>query len=434
MPPAEKALALAPDNPDMLAQRAAVLTRLERPQEALADLNKAIELLPNTSYLHVARGYVYAELGQFHESIDDHSLAISLNKDAVLSYAGRAYSRAQLGEIDEAFEDVEYALKRDPNLVPAIHTYADLLFRRVRFQEALPQYTRGIELKPEDAYLWSGRGGVYSALDEVNKALSDYNKAIELAPNRPPLYSARGNLLARMGRLTEATADHNKAVKLSQNSPTTLVSRGQFFLDWTELYSLALEDFDKAVAMAPDMADAFLGRGEAYLALDKPRVAILDFNKAIELAPSIMFAYTARGEAYEAIGEPAKAEADYRYVLQITPTYSPALLGLGYLQLSRDEFAEARKNFDSALDHASDPEQVWAARKAVGRLLVRLNIKDYSEFPVDLVYDIHDDEELMKDNLRADDLLDLDLKELPEIPIDNKLAWRTGTQKVTVLQ
>src|SRR5579862_8493243 len=48
-------------------------------------------------------------------------------------------------------------------------------------------------------------------------------------------------------------------------------------------YSQAILSFDRAIALQPDMADAYLLRGRARLGEVQPERAIADFSKAIEL-------------------------------------------------------------------------------------------------------------------------------------------------------
>lgn len=421
LPPAleaiEKALRLAPDNAEVLAQRGSVLSRLGRPKEALIDFDRALVNAPNTAHIHVSRGYVLAELGRFKEASEAHTIGLRLNPEATLAYAGRAYARAQLGEVLEAFTDVKEALQRQPNLVPAIHTYADLLFRRTFYEKALEQYNRAIDLEPTNAFLWGGRGGVHAALDHLDSALSDYNRAIELDPERSPVYSARGNLLAGMGRLEEAVRDHDQAVAVGKGSPDPLVQRGQFYLDWMEMPAKALNDFDKAVELAPNMAEAYLGRGEAYLEIEQPARALVDLNKAIELAP-ILYAYTSRARAYYDLGQVERAEKEYRDVLAGTPTFAPAHLGLGYLQMERGQLKEAKASFDATFKHAAEPDLVLEAQRALAALLHVGDVSECEKVDVDLEYSIRDDEYLMSEELSSGPLLDLYVEDLPAFPID----------------
>lgn len=413
---AEKSYARDPDSVGVLSQRAAVLSRLTRREEALADLDRALRIAPDAAYLHVARGYLLAELERFPLSVQAHSQALLLDPSLDLAYAGRAYSRAQTGEIEEAFADVEQALERNPNLVPAVHTYADLLFRRARFEESKTAFDRAIKLDPNDAFLWAGRGGVEAALDDRDSALDDYNQAIVLDPDQPAFYSSRGNLLASLDRPQDGLRDHNRAVELGGSSVDPLVERGQYYLDWMEMPEEAIEDFDRAVSIADD-PQAYLGRGEAYLELERPRLALPDINRAIELAPSVLYAFVARAQAYEQMSEMVKAEQEYRELLGRAPNFAPAHLGLGYLHLARNELVPARERFDLTFRYAHEPDILWEAQRALASLLFVEEVEEYPRVDVDLDYQVASDPVLMSPELSAYDLLGLDIGELGDIPV-----------------
>ena len=62
-------------------------------------------------------------------------------------------------------------------------------------------------------------------------------------------------------------------------------------------YRGAIQDFNKAIEIAPNYADAYNSRGNAKNQLQDYRGAIQDFNKAIELNPKYAVAYFSRGIA-----------------------------------------------------------------------------------------------------------------------------------------
>jgi len=58
------------------------------------------------------------------------------------------------------------------------------------------------------------RGNSYMKLKKYNEAMNDYNKAIELAPKSAGLYFARGYCYAKLKQCNEAMRDLNKAIEL----------------------------------------------------------------------------------------------------------------------------------------------------------------------------------------------------------------------------
>ena len=66
-----------------------------------------------------------------------------------------------------------------------------------KFDAALDDATKYIELEPKDAYGYLNRARIYLSLDKPEKALEDANKAIELEPKEPDGYYRRADIYRR---------------------------------------------------------------------------------------------------------------------------------------------------------------------------------------------------------------------------------------------
>ena len=80
-------------------------------------------------------------------------------------------------------------------------------------------------------------------------------------------------------------------------------------------YPRAIANFNKAIELNPNFAEAYLSRGNAYGNQDKSSLAISDYNKAIELNPNLIQAYSNRGRAYLFNDEICLAIADFDKVI-----------------------------------------------------------------------------------------------------------------------
>ena len=67
-------------------------------------------------------------------------------------------------------------------------------------------------------------------------------------------------------------------------------------------YNKAISDYNKAIAIDPNLTVADLNRGFTYRQLGEYDKAILDYSKAIELYPRYALAYNNRGYAYRKKG------------------------------------------------------------------------------------------------------------------------------------
>merc|ERR1711865_169859 len=79
-------------------------------------------------------------------------------------------------------------------------------FQAGNFEEAVKHYTDAIELDANDHVFYSNRSACLSSLNRYDEALSDANKCIELKPDFAKAYSRKGAALHGAGKLQEATA------------------------------------------------------------------------------------------------------------------------------------------------------------------------------------------------------------------------------------
>ena len=97
----------------------------------------------------------------------------------------------------------------------------------------------------------------------------------------------------------------------------TYFYRGNAYADKGE-YDKAIEDFDQAIALQPDLAEACYNRGIAYYYKGEYDRAIEDYDQAIELQPDLAEAYSNRGNAYADKGEYDRAIEDFRKVVEVS--------------------------------------------------------------------------------------------------------------------
>jgi len=73
---------------------------------------------------------------------------------------------------------------------------------------------------------------------------------------------------------------------------------------------MAIEDFNQAIRLKPDCAEAFNNRGIAYYNLGHHARAIEDYNQAIRLKPDYAIAFSNRGRAHLQLGHPPQGCRD----------------------------------------------------------------------------------------------------------------------------
>jgi tetratricopeptide (TPR) repeat protein len=150
-----------------------------------------------------------------------------------------------------------------------------------RYAEAVADYGRALALDPASAAAYRGRAAARYHLKQYAEAVADFQKAGELAPDQAPnalLYEA----LFQLGLAQHASGQWQQAVDL----------------------------MGRALTVAPQNAQAWIGRGNALCGMGRADRALDDFNRAVELRQDWWYAWACRGGGHAMLGHWEQAAAD----------------------------------------------------------------------------------------------------------------------------
>ena len=112
-----------------------------------------------------------------------------------------------------------------PLVIASANPLADNLFHsgvdkymQGDYQGAIADYTKAIEINPQDVGAYTNRGIAKNGLKDYQGAIADYNKALEINPKDAIAYSNRGASKELLGDLKGACDDWRKAVDLGHQS------------------------------------------------------------------------------------------------------------------------------------------------------------------------------------------------------------------------
>jgi tetratricopeptide (TPR) repeat protein len=131
----------------------------------------------------------------------------------------------------------------------------------------------------------------------------------------------RGAAYDRQGDHTLAIADYNQAIALVPNESLYYFNRGAALGNLGD-YQGAISDFNHSLSLRSDFAEAFSERALAFLRSGEKDRALTDAEHGVQLVPRSTITLTVRGEVYAALGRTEEAVVDYRAALAIDPTMS----------------------------------------------------------------------------------------------------------------
>ena len=113
------------------------------------------------------------------------------------------------------------------------------------FNGAKNLFDEAINLNPDNAQAWFGRGTAYGSMKKYEQSIQDFDRAIELMPNFTNAYFCRGGSYYLMKNFNQAIADATKTIQLNPNLANAYKFRGICFQKLGE-NAKAQADFAKA--------------------------------------------------------------------------------------------------------------------------------------------------------------------------------------------
>jgi len=134
-----------------------------------------------------------------------------------------------------------------------------------RFELASTDFQAALRLRPHDHEDRAGYAQSLSGQGRFQEAVVEYRKALDLAPTKAPYWS--GLCWARAGtgqHLGQALRECNQALSLQSGAPGALNSRGLVYLRMKQ-FDRAITDYTASLNAGPLQASARFGRGLARL-------------------------------------------------------------------------------------------------------------------------------------------------------------------------
>src|SRR5438128_1059577 len=115
-------------------------------------------------------------------------------------------------------------------------------------------------------------------------------------------------------------------------------------------YEQALTEFDEAIRLKSNFAEAYEERGYAYLMLGRHESAIRDFNTVLRLKPNDAQTYAFRGVAYAWSGDYQMAVENLNAAIRLNPTDGLLYLQRGTTYVNLGQYQLGIKNYDRAIE------------------------------------------------------------------------------------
>jgi tetratricopeptide (TPR) repeat protein len=341
-----------PDHVETYLKRGWLYESLGRSEDAIADYSKAIELDPNNYEAWGARAMLHAKLSQWDKSkadaAEEHRLKIAVWSEEIRKHPENPYAWSGRAFMYETFLG--------------------------RPDKAAADYSKVIELKPDDRNALSSRALCYRRLKQWDKALADYAKAQELETKKDvsnEIFHARGNVYFEMKEWDKALADFSKVIQGDPKNGYNYWLRARVYLASGQ-EEKAIVDCSQGIKLNPEYRVLWQCRGASYQKLKQWDKAIADFTREIELAPKDGFSagdWADRAQAYAAMKQWDKAIADYSQAIKLQSIWNDVWHDRAICYMELKQWDKAIADMSEGLKLVSDEDVDTSYHRAMLRLL-----------------------------------------------------------------
>ena len=205
-------------------------------RKAVESFRQAIGIDSNYALAYVGLADAYATLGSYH--LIPSREALPLAKDAATRALSidqnLAEAHASMGKIltdyywdlEQAEREFRLAIKLKPNYANSRHWYSSLLASQGRFDEALGEANRALELEYLSPVIGTQVGQVLYRARRYDRAIAALRKTLDLEPNFAAAHYYLGQCHLTRGSRDEATAEFERALEIAPNTPDFIAMIG----------------------------------------------------------------------------------------------------------------------------------------------------------------------------------------------------------------
>lgn len=268
---------------------------------------------------------------------------------------------AQHKNYDVAEFFLQKALTKEKNNHDFLLNYANLLYEKRQFNDAIKYYRKTIKQQPSNPICFANLAACLIGQNEPLLGLAAADESIKLKPDYAEAWNNRGNALQHLERFKEALASHERALELKPDYPEGWFNKGNV-LQCLKRYEAAISHYDKSLSLRPDSAEAWSCKGVSLHELKHYEEAIAHYDKSLSLRPDSAEAWSSKGVTLHELKRYEEAIKHYDKGLILKPDSAEVWFLKGVTLHELNHFNEAITHYDRALILKPDYSEVWSSK------------------------------------------------------------------------
>ncbi len=336
-------------NKDELAglyyERAFYYNQLEKFELALKDIESLLSI-DNNENIWIYKSMLLMKLERFEEVIKfcEKMLKIKHREELVEDIL---FAQKRIEDIKK-YNAINEKIKNNTVTAGDYFDSAEISATFGRYDEAITNYKKAIELDSKNPLFYNGLGIIYANQSEYEKAIENFKRALAISPNDKNILLNKMNSMINSGLYKESIPIISRIIELDPDDAYSYFERGAIY-DLENDFDKSFADYNKSISMSPDLIpEVYNKRGIIYGRKEQYDLAIKDFNKAIELDGSYEDPYFNKTYALMCLKDESKLFSFMDEVIKADPPFGYTLKGFYYI--NKDEFENAKKEVEKALE------------------------------------------------------------------------------------
>lgn len=178
---------------------------------AAATADSFLAKYPDEREVYLFRGNLLEQDKNYDAAIKCYQRAVQIDTSYAIGYMSLGYAYSSIGEQEKAVAQMQHYIRLAPNEADPLASYADILMRAGKYEEAFAQYQLSLKVRPDYWYAIRETGRICLLRGQLRSAREYYRKAFALMPKSPATEYAPVHI---DGVLEHARGHYKEAVAL----------------------------------------------------------------------------------------------------------------------------------------------------------------------------------------------------------------------------
>ncbi|MCK4745462.1 MAG: tetratricopeptide repeat protein [Bacteroidales bacterium] len=199
--------------------RAIVFMEMGKYEEALEDCQKCLRLKEDEmGYYNLAQ--VYERLDMYSEAEEAYNKAIAKNRRMPKTHYALANLLYKRKKYSAAYNSITQFLQLNPRELNGILLHSNILMAQGNYPKAYETLSMASVEYPDEAIIFISRGDINVKMNQANYSINDFTKAIELDPEQAEYYYKRAGAYEAIREFEKALNDYEKLLTMSKYDGT----------------------------------------------------------------------------------------------------------------------------------------------------------------------------------------------------------------------